>query len=72
VAVADGVKRSEGGNIMAKIDIGKVKNRSGYEYRVYWDETTQEIYIEYRGVIGRAQTAREAIQKADAYMAIRD
>jgi hypothetical protein len=57
---------------MAKIDIGKVKNRKGYEYKVYWDDATKEIYIEYHGTIGRAQSAREAIQKADAYMALRD
>lgn len=65
---------------MADINLGKVKTRKGSGYEVSWNESSGIVYVKeiarlfstWERCDGRANTAREAMAVAEAYIWNRD
>lgn len=55
---------------MSSSIIGIVKTGSGKSVEVKWGPTSKEIYVGYAGwtFIGHAQSANEAMRKAEAWL----
>lgn len=55
---------------MASQEIGRVKSGSGKYYKVYWNAASRDVYIGYAGRtgIGKATSANEAMNKAEAWL----
>ncbi len=55
---------------MAATVIGRVKAGSGKSYEVKWDQSGRDIYVAYAGWshVGKASSANEAMNKAEAYL----
>ncbi len=55
---------------MAAQVIGSVKSGSGKSYQVKWDSMSKDVYVSYTGwsSCGRAQSAGDAMGKAEAYV----
>jgi hypothetical protein len=50
--------------------IGSVKSRSGKSYEVKWDPSSKDVYISW-GIwshVGKASSASEAMNKAEAWL----
>lgn len=54
---------------MSAESIGKVKAGSGRMVEVFWNPSSQEVYVGLGGKtqIGKASSAAEAMRKAEAY-----
>lgn len=50
--------------------IGRVKSGSGKSYEVKWDKSNKSVYVSWGGWtgVGKAQSANEAMTKAEAYV----
>lgn len=50
--------------------IGRVKSGGGKSFEVKWSSTSKEVYVSYAGwtYIGQASSAREAMEKAEAWL----
>ena len=50
--------------------IGRVQSGSGKSYEVKWDSLSKEVYVAYSGwtQCGKAQSASEAMNKAEAFL----
>jgi hypothetical protein len=50
--------------------IGRVKAGSGKTFEVKWEQTSKSVYVSYAGWtrIGKAESAREAMQIAEAWL----
>lgn len=55
---------------MAAQVIGSVKSGSGKSYQVKWDSAAKDVYVSHAGwsSCGKAQSAGEAMNKAEAYL----
>jgi hypothetical protein len=49
---------------------GQVKSRTGKPYEVKWDSASRDVYVSWGGWshVGKASSAGEAIQKAEAWL----
>lgn len=48
------------------VELGEVKGASGYSYTITWSEDTKKVYAGNKH-IATAYSAREAMQKAEAW-----
>ncbi len=55
---------------MSTIVLGRVRSKSGKTYEVKWNQSSQEVYVGWGGwtYIGKACSANEAMQKAEAWL----
>ena len=55
---------------MAASVIGNVKSGKGKSYQVKWDQANRDVYVSYAGWthVGKASSAREAMNKAEAWL----
>ncbi len=55
---------------MAATVIGSVKSGKGKSYEVKWDQENRDVYVAYAGWshVGKASSAREAMNKAEAWL----
>lgn len=56
---------------MASEKIGSVKSaKSRKSFDVKWDQSSRDVYVSWAGLtrVGKASSAREAMNKAEAYL----
>lgn len=55
---------------MVSQKLGNVKSGSGKTYEVKWDSFSNDVYVSYAGwtLIGTANSAEEAMNKAEAWL----
>ena len=55
---------------MAATVIGRVKSSKGKSYEVKWDSYSKDTYVSWGGwsSVGKASSAREAMNKAEAWL----
>jgi hypothetical protein len=65
----EGEQNSKGEGMAATV-IGRVKSGKGKSYEVKWDQVSNDVYVSYAGwsLVGKASSAREAMNKAEAWL----
>lgn len=61
---------------MSEYNLGEVKDRWGRRYEVIWDDYSGKVWCKLVGgnheLIGKADSAREAMLKADAWAGLQE